>query len=63
MRTVHINSNKQPVDIEQILEDEDRHDRGSPADDGGPVAQRIEHPHLTGTCCVTFRSLVFNSFM
>jgi hypothetical protein len=51
MRTIHVNSNKQPVDIERIWEDEDCHHRGSPVNDGGlhrPLAQRIEHPHLTG---------------
>lgn len=50
MRTIHVNSNKQPVNIEQIRGDEDRHHRGLPTDDGVPVARnvRIEHPHLTG---------------
>ena len=49
MRTVHVNSNKQPVNIEQVQEDEDRHHGGLPGNDGGPLTQRIEHPHLTGT--------------
>jgi hypothetical protein len=65
MRTVHANSNKQPVNIEDIRDGEDNHPGDLPTDDGDPLAQRIEHPHLTGMCgsCVSSKSLTINPLL
>ena len=65
MRTVHVNSNKQLANIEGIREGEEGHHGGLPANDGGPLAQRIEHPHLTGThgSCFPSRSLKINCLL
>lgn len=62
MRSVHDNSNQQPVDVEEIQENENTHPGDLPANDGGSLAQRIEHPHLTGMCRgVPFKSLTINA--
>lgn len=67
MCTFHLNSNKQLVNIKQIQEDEDCHPTDLPANnsDGGPVAQRIKHPHLTGmySSWIPFMLLTISSLL